>query len=157
MSEPPRCDDTSSELVPNTSHHSQTAQADESGKKTNKRQKKQHAIESDVDATPERFQPFDLKSLTFKPIGSEQEVNIWYATPDVFHAYISQFAHGFRKVNTDLWPLAERLALVNTVWRFCQEHGVAFPFEYQQVVPDVNAEDVPDVDESGDEPASEAV
>ena len=140
MSEPPRCDGTLSDSIPNTSRQLPTVQPDESGKRNSKRQEKQQAIEDDEDAVLEKFQPLDLKLLTFKPIGSEseQEVNIWYATPPVFHAYVSQYASGFRKVNTDLWPLAERLALVNYMWEFCISNGNVFPFEiHQKVVPDV--------------------
>jgi hypothetical protein len=158
MSEPRKCADTLNDPILSTSQPVPTGAPDDCAKSGKKRQKRQQEIENDVDVTPERFQPFDLKSLTFKPIGSEQEVNIWYAAPDVFHAYVSQFASGFRKINTDLWPLAERLALVNTIWRFCEEHGEMFPFMLrQQVVPDVNIDDIPLVNVMTSEAASEAV
>ena len=157
MSEPRKCDDTSSEVIPNTSPPPPTAPADESDKKTNKKQKRQYGIESGEDATPERFQPFDLKLLTFKPTENGQEVDVWHAEPSLFHAYVSRYAAGFRNVNTDLWPLAERLALLNRMWAYASANHVPFPFHLrQQMEPDVNVEDVPDVNAIADTSASEA-
>lgn len=97
--------------------------------------------------------------LTFKPIGSNQEVDIWHAQPSDFHAYIQQYAKGFTKVNTAIWPLAERLAVVNVLWEHYQKLGAGhlFPFkERQHLVPDVDAANVPDVDGDTYKSASEA-
>jgi len=150
MSEVQKCDGISSDSIPNTSQEEQTSPPQESDKSGKKKQPKPSAIASGAGGTPAKYQPFDLKSLIFKPIASEQTVNIWYATPAEFHAYVQQFVQRFSNVNTAIWPLADRLALVNTVWDYCQQHGNPFPFERQHLVPDVDGGDVPDVHASGE-------
>src|SRR6266567_4139675 len=157
MSEQPKCDDTSSDSIQNTSPQVGTSQPLEKGENVQKRQRKRIETESEEGDEQTKFQPYDLKSLTFKPIGSEQEVDVWHATPSQFHAYIQQFAKGFGKVNTSLWPLAERLAVLNVIWERFRVVGRPFPFtEHQQVVPDVNADSVPLVNGDTDKSASEA-
>jgi hypothetical protein len=107
--------------------------------------------------TQARYQPYDLKSLTFKPIDSEQEVDVWHATPAQFHAFVSQFAEGFGKVNVSVWPLAERLAFVNAAWLHFQAIGRPFPFrERYHVESPSGTEVVPDGDVNSDTPASQA-
>lgn len=158
MSEPPRYDDTLSGNIQNTLPQVQTEPHEKRGKSDKKRQKRQSEIESAGDVIPARYQPYDLKSLTFKPIGSEQEVDVWHASPEQFHAHISQYVRNIRNVNIRVWPLVERLAVVNAVWEYCQSHGHQFPFvEHQHLVPDANALDVPLVNAHGDTSASEAV
>ena len=109
--------------------------------------------------TPVKYLLYDLKSLTFQTIGSEQEeVDVWHATPEQFHAFVSQFASGFGKVNINIWPLAERLAFVNTAWTHFESVGHPFPFRQRQhLVPDVDAADVPHVDGNSDNTVSQAV
>ncbi len=83
---------------------------------------------------------------------------MWHATPEQFHAFVSQFSGGFGKVNVTLWPLAERLAFVNAAWDHFQRIGRAFPFtERQHLVPNTNGSDVPNVDADSDNTASQAV
>src|SRR5579864_8305017 len=98
MSDHQPCDATSGETILSSSPNRQTLAQGESGKSGKKKQKKLLEIESVEDVTQARFQPYDLKSLIFKPIGSNQEVDIWHATPQEFHAYVSQFSSGFGKV-----------------------------------------------------------
>ncbi len=153
MSDQQPCDATSSATTRSSSQSSQTPQPDESGKSGKKKQKKQYETASGAGETPARFRLYDLKLLTFKPIGESQEVDVWHATPEQFHAFVSQFAGGFGKVNTALWPLAERLAFVNAAWHHFQQIAQPFPFTQQQhLVPDAISEHVPDVDA----PASQA-
>jgi hypothetical protein len=158
MSEQPKCGDTSNGNTPNTLRQSPTLPADESGANGKRKQKRQHATADDVAATPAKFQPLDLKSLTFNPTGSSQEVSVWHATPQDFHAFVSRYIGGFGNVNTEVWPLAERLAVVNFMFGVCQSRFVAFPFkERQHLAPNVNADAVPDVNGSLPTSASEAV
>src|SRR6184192_1723681 len=147
MSEHPQCDGTLNDNILNTSPLSQIEAQGESGKSGKKKQKKQLEIEGEEADELTKYQPLDLKLLTFKPIGSNQEVDIWHASPSDFHAYVQQYAKGFSKVNVNIWPLAERLALVNFLWKYCQEHGYSFPFRQHLV---------PDVDENTDKSAPEA-
>jgi hypothetical protein len=158
MSEQPKCDGISSDSIQNTSPQAGTSHPLENGGNVQKRQKKRTEIENEEGDELTKFQPYDLKLLTFKPIGSEQEVDVWHATASQFHAYIQQYAKGFGKVNTSLWPLAERLAVLNVIWERFRAAGRPFPFtQHQQVVPDVNGEGVPDVNGDDGTSASEAM
>jgi hypothetical protein len=144
MSEQPRCDGDLSSNIPNTLPGSQTSAHDESGKSGKKKQKRQNEID-DEEEERSRFQPLDLKSLTFKPIGSEQEVSIWLATPQEFHDFVAQFINNFTNVNITVWPLSARLTLVNVIWEFCELGGHAFPFTLRHhLAPDSAGASVPD-------------
>lgn len=37
-------------------------------------------------------------------------------------------------VNTELWPLSERLYLLNQMWDFCEKHGHDFPFNIEKML-----------------------
>lgn len=155
MSEQPKCDGTSSSSTLNTSPNNPISVQGGSGKSGKKKQKRQNETEDDA---VERFQPLDMKLLTFKPIGSEQEVSIWHAEPSVFHAFVSQFIGTFSNVNINIWPLSDRLTLINTMWKFCEVGGHPFPFAIRQhVVPEINATPVPNVNVSSADTASQAV
>lgn len=156
MSEQPRCDDDLSNSTQNTLPVNPIYRQDENGKSDKKKQKRQNEIE-DAEEGHSRFNPLDMKSLTFKPIGSEQEVSVWQAEPLVFHAYVSQFIRSFRNVNVTIWPLADRLTLVNVMWTFCKLGSHDFPFTLQHhLAPNRADAPVPDSAVSEDTSPSQA-
>ncbi len=124
MSEMPRCDDTSSENTQRSSLPAATDKPRKSGKSSTRKQSESGATDKLTGA----FQLYDLRQLTFQPIGSEQVVDCWHASAQVFQTYIQQFAD-VQNVNTEIWPLGERLYFINKLWEWCQAHGEPFPFE----------------------------
>ncbi len=128
MSEQTRCDGISSEAIQNTLPQSTTSPLLESEENEQKRQNELKESVSSEDEQQGEFQPSDLELLTFQPIGSEVSVSVWDATPEQFDTYVRKFAKGFKNVNTEVWPHADRLHFLNQLYQYCQDRWLVFPF-----------------------------
>src|SRR6266568_909140 len=122
MNEMHKCEDTSSENIQSSSHLNETSQPKSVDPLSTR---KQQGLTGN-DMQPGNFQLYDLKRLTFKPIGSETIVDVWHAEAQMFQTYVQQFAN--IKEKEKVWGLMERVFFLNQLWEFCQKHGYQFPF-----------------------------
>lgn len=125
MSEMPRCDATTNENTPNTSHPEETGRPRANDKKTNLKPKESQR----TGVLEGRFSLEDLSLLTFQLTETGPNLDCWNASPQDFQTFVQQFADT-EDVNTDLWVLGERLYLINHVWEECEKHKCThlFPF-----------------------------
>jgi hypothetical protein len=131
MSETPRCDATTSGSIPNTSPPRVTDKLQGSGKRTKSRQ---NASEK-IDVLEGHFSLEDLNHLTFQLTVTGPIFDCWNAPPADFQACVQQFADT-ENVNTELWPLGERVYLINHVWEECERHKCLdlFPFTVNKIL-----------------------
>lgn len=129
MSETPRCDATTSENTQNTSHSEATDKPRGSGKKT----KSKPSVLQRTGVLEGHFSLEDLNHLTFQLTSTGPSLDCWQASAQDFQTYVQQFAD-IENVNTELWPLGERLYLINHVWDICEEQGYPFPFTVNKIL-----------------------
>jgi hypothetical protein len=74
----------------------------------------------------------DLLRLEFSFDGRET-LTVYSATPEQMTMLAEMFAN-VSEVDTDVWPVSERLDFVNALWEFCQSKQYDFPLRIQQPV-----------------------
>lgn len=130
MSETPKCGDTTDESTPNTLHPGAIGKPRGSDKKTTP---KPSALQ-ETGVLEGHFSLEDLSLLTFRSTETESSLDCWNASAQDFQAHVLQFADT-EGVNISLWPLAERLFLINHVWEECERQGCLdlFPFTVNEI------------------------
>lgn len=131
MSETPRCDDTTSENTPNTLRPEAIGKQPGSGKKI---KSKPSALQR-TGVLEGHFSLEDLSRLIFQLTEAGPSLDCWQASAQDFQTYVQQFADT-ESVNTELWPLGERLYLINHVWEECEAHSCLhlFPFTINKIL-----------------------
>lgn len=67
----------------------------------------------------------DLLCLVFSFNGTEV-LNVYDATPSEMDRLANMYCN-ISNIDVSIWPMRERLRMVNHLWDFCQEKGYTFP------------------------------
>lgn len=129
MSETPKCDDTTSGNTPNSSLSEAIGKPRKGAKNSTSKQ----SASSVSELLEGRFSLADLRLLTFHLTEAGPTIDVWHASASDFQAYVQLYADT-ENVNTDLWPMSERLYLLNQMWEFCEKHGHEFPFNIEKML-----------------------
>lgn len=128
MNEVLKSDDTMQENIQNSLPEEAIKKPNQSAKSSKKKPQGSSGIVSPEEE--DRFSLLDLKSLFLR----DKSTSVWDASPDIFNLYVQPYCTEISGINTALWPLMDRLFVVNLFWQFCEKTGNKFPFEVAKIL-----------------------